>query len=29
LMAVMTNITAYNRLMDAKKAMQQKEMVTH
>ncbi|MHC2991837.1 CDP-diacylglycerol--inositol 3-phosphatidyltransferase [Pontibacter sp. HJ8] len=28
-MAVMTNITAYNRLMDAKKAMQQKEMVTH
>ncbi|AKD04227.1 CDP-alcohol phosphatidyltransferase family protein [Pontibacter korlensis] len=28
LMAVLTNITAVNRLMDAKRAMQQKEMVT-
>ncbi len=27
-MAVLTNITAVNRLMDAKRAMQQKEMVT-
>ncbi|MDO6388654.1 CDP-alcohol phosphatidyltransferase family protein [Pontibacter sp. BT731] len=27
-MAVMTNITAYNRLMDSKKAMEQKEMAT-
>ncbi|MCJ8165976.1 MULTISPECIES: CDP-alcohol phosphatidyltransferase family protein [Pontibacter] len=27
-MAVMTNITAYNRLMDSKRAMEQKEMAT-
>lgn len=28
-MAVLTNITAVNRLMDAKRAIKQKEMVTH